>query len=120
MNPCSLKKGVRLSYERIKGVLTPREWLVIAGLYDMLMEKGKALDVETIEKRDADSKETVSFVQVLLLQGTSNCSARNEMSFHEDKKGGYSEDNLIPLKRRISTINDSRMRYTKNLTQPTH
>jgi hypothetical protein len=71
-----------LGYEQIKGVLTPREWLVIAGLYDMLMEKGKALNVETIEKMDTDSKATVSFVQVLLLQGASNCSARNEKSFY--------------------------------------
>jgi hypothetical protein len=110
VNPCSLEKGVRLGYEQIKGVLTPREWLVIAGLYDMLMEKGKALDVETIEKMNTDSKETVSFVQVLLLQATSNCSARNEMNFHEDKKGGYSEASLIPIERRTSTINDSRMR----------
>ena len=110
MNPCSLENGVRLGYEQINGVLTPREWLVIAGLYDMLMEKGKALDVETIEKMDTDLKETVSFVRVLLLQGTSNCSARNERSIHEDKKGGYSEANLIPLERRISTLNESGMR----------
>ena len=110
MNPCSLKKGVRLSYERIKGVLTPREWLVIAGLYDMLMEKGKAPDVETREKTDTGSKDAASFAQVLLLQGKRNCSARNGKYFHEDKKGGYSEAKLIPLERKISTINDSRMR----------
>jgi hypothetical protein len=109
VNPRSLEKVVRMGYEQIKGDSYAEGVACYCWSVRHVDGKGEALDIETIEKLDTDLKETVYFVQVLLLQGISNCSARNGKSVNEDKKEDYSEANLIPLERRISTINDSRM-----------